>query len=377
MGMRTVERLGNLAAKGRCLRAIRERVLPMAAGELARWRRRAEAIPHPELRRQALASLRLKRFHAEGGSVYAAAAPGRAGVLVPLIVALQTISDYLDNLCDRSVSTDPADFRQLHLAMSDAVSSGRPCHDYYALHPNRRDGGYLEALVRECQARLAALPGYRQAEGEVSRLIGLYNDLQVFKHAEPARRREYLLAWHAPHRARYPALSWWEFAAATGSTLGVFALFAAAAGNPGLDRGQAAAIRRAYFPWVCGLHILLDYYIDQAEDAAGGDLNFVRFYRDPDLALARLAFFHRHARQAVGRLPDRPFHELVVDGLPALYLSDGKVGAQGLGRAAGKLLLGAGPVSLLLFPFCALHRRRGAGQGERMGRGSARLSAAP
>lgn len=334
--------------------------MPAAARELARWQRRAKAIPNPELRRQALASLRLKRFHAEGGSVYAAAAPERLEALVALIVALQTISDYLDNLCDRSVSTDPADFRQLHLAMLDAVSVGLPRHDYYALHPNRDDGGYLEALVAECQVQVATLPGYRQVEDEVCRLVGLYNDLQVFKHAKPARRRESLLAWHAPYHPRFPDLAWWEFAAATGSTLGVFALFTAAV-DQHLNRDRAAAIRQAYFPWVCGLHILLDYYIDQAEDVAGGDLNLVRFYDDPDLARTRLALFYRRARREVGRLPDQPFHELIVDGLPALYLSDAKIGAQGLGRDARRLLVGAGPVSMLLFAYCALRRRDGDG----------------
>lgn len=347
---------GNLLAKGRWLGAMEGRIIPRAARELARWNHKAEAIPNPELRRQALASLRLKRFHAEGGSAYAAAAPDHPGDLVALFVALQTISDYLDNLCDRSMSLDPADFRQLHLAMLDAVSAGGPRHDYYALHPNRDDGGYLEALVAECQARIANLPGYYQVEEEVCRLIVLYTDLQVFKHAEPARRQELLLAWHAPYRPRFPDLDWWEFAAATGSTLGVFALCTAAV-DPRLKRERAAAIREAYFPWVCGLHILLDYYIDQAEDAAGGDLNFVRFYGDPNLARTRLALFQRRARQEVGRLPDRPFHELIVEGLPALYLSDGKVGAQGLGRDARRLLVDAGPVSLLLFALYALRRR--------------------
>ena len=82
-------------------------------------------IPNSSSSEQAWASITKKRFHAEGGSVYAALTPQWIPTSVPLIVALQTISDYLDNLCDRSVSMEEADFRVLHKAMLDAVD-GRP-----------------------------------------------------------------------------------------------------------------------------------------------------------------------------------------------------------------------------------------------------------
>jgi len=43
---------------------------------------------------------------------------------IRFIVAYQTISDYLDNLCDRSTSSDPADFRALHESMLHALTPG-------------------------------------------------------------------------------------------------------------------------------------------------------------------------------------------------------------------------------------------------------------
>jgi tetraprenyl-beta-curcumene synthase len=46
------------------------------------------------------------------------------------VVALQTISDYLDNLCDRRGSPTGR-FRQLHLAMTDALDPAGETHDYY------------------------------------------------------------------------------------------------------------------------------------------------------------------------------------------------------------------------------------------------------
>src|SRR5690606_6062217 len=144
----------------RLMYRMHRRILPAVYLELSRWRTRAEAIPDPELRTQALASMTSKQFHCEGGAVYAAAAADRHNELVPLIVALQTISDYLDNLCDRSTSLDPDDFRLLHRAMLDAVDPEAEPVDYYALRSEREDGGYLESLVRECQTRVRALPGY-------------------------------------------------------------------------------------------------------------------------------------------------------------------------------------------------------------------------
>ena len=96
-------------------------VLPEVRAELARLRVIAERIPDEELRVQALASMTSKQFHCEGGGIYAAANLNSRHILIPLIVCLQTISDYLDNLCDRSTSLDAGDFRLLHQSMLDAV----------------------------------------------------------------------------------------------------------------------------------------------------------------------------------------------------------------------------------------------------------------
>jgi len=365
-------------------RRIARDVLPKAAAELARWRRFVEAIPNPELRRQARASITKKRFHAEGGSVYAALAPQWLDTLVPLIVALQTISDYLDNLCDRSVSLNEADFRTLHRAMLDAVDGSAPGaapyaglaatavsagSSYYSLHPNKDDGGYLAALVAQCRRCTARLPAYAVVRPYVRRLVGLYNDLQVYKHGPLAGRVPALERWFAGQTAAggqrtadepwRPVLTthlhWWEFAAAAGSTLGVFALFTAAT-NPNLTASDAERIVDAYFPWICGLHILLDYLIDQEEDAAGGDLNLVSFYPDGAAMRRRLTMFVREARRRARTLPDAAFHTSIVQGLPGLYLSDAKVHRQRMERLALRLLQAGGPASFAYYLWCRWRR---------------------
>jgi tetraprenyl-beta-curcumene synthase len=322
-------------------------VLPLASRELAAWGERAAAIPDPELRRHALASLRLKRFHADGGCVYATgAAPGpERERLVRLIVAFQTISDYLDNLCDRAGSLDPEEFRRLHDAMTDAVgpTAGGP-------YDGRDDGGYLEGLVGTCRQEIARLPAYAQVAPHVAELVGLYCDLQVHKHVRHEERASRL-------RGRAPGgeLDWWEYSAATGSTLGVFALFMAAL-DPDLPPEAPSALRDAYFPWIGALHILLDYLIDLEEDREGGDLNFVAQYSSPERAYERIAWLLDRSLGAVRTLPAARFHRLVVQGVVAMYLTDPK--ARRHRRFAAELSARAGRATVPLHAAARAYRRR-------------------
>lgn len=317
-------------------------ILPEVERELGRWRRRAEQIPAPQLRQQALNSMHYKKFHCQGGAIYALLAPRLRSNVIRLIVAFQTICDYLDNLCDRSTSMREDDFRQLHQSMLDAVDPENPLSRYYEYHPHQDDGGYLAALVRTCQEEIARLPGYRAVYPEVRHLVRLYTDMQTYKHIDPSERVGKLQHWFEAYRAgggrEVESLHWNEFAAACGSTLGVFALFAAA-GEADCDEQLARRIREAYFPWMCGLHILLDYFIDQEEDRIGGDLNFVTAYADGTDAMDRLRHFARQAEELAGRLPQPRFHRLIVEGLLGLYLSDNKVQAMAHGRQNVRRLL--------------------------------------
>jgi tetraprenyl-beta-curcumene synthase len=323
-------------------------VLPEVRGQLKLWREQAERIPDAELNKQAIASMTSKQFHCEGGAVYAAANLPMRHVLIPLIVAFQTISDYLDNLCDRSTSLDPRDFRRLHQSMLDAVDPAAPLHDYYAFREEREDGGYLAELVKTCQSCVCLLPSYPLVAASVRKLVALYCDLQVYKHIRHDLREKELSDWWSRHEERYPQLSWNEFAAATGSTLGVFMLFLAGS-NPGLRQDEVAVIEDAYFPYVCCLHILLDYLIDQEEDRAGGDLNFCSYYDSLDTTVERIAFIVEEARLKILRLEHSSFHRMIIEGLLALYLSDPKVRTQQQVRAISKRLMKKSPLTRLFF----------------------------
>lgn len=323
-------------------------VLPEVEAELRRLRTQAEAIPDPELRTQAINSMNDKKFHCQGGGVYAAGNLEYRHVLIPLIVSLQTISDYLDNLCDRSTSLDPDDFRLLHQSMLDAVDPSAELKDYYALRSEKDDGGYLHHLVKTCQQNAAKLPSYDNVKEHVIELVSLYGDLQVYKHIRHDMREPKLLSWWEKHKGDYPGLKWNEFAAATGSTLGMFMLFMAAAEN-NLSRRDAEEIRQIYFPHVCGLHIMLDYLIDQEEDQLGGDLNFCNYYENKELLVERIGLIVNRARSDVKRLPGSSFHRLIIEGLLALYLSDPKVRHQTEVREVSRKLMKNSPITRLFF----------------------------
>jgi len=334
------------------------RVFPRVEKELKRWQELIKTAGDAELRCQGLASIEKKKFHCLGGSIYALM-EGAHEETLPFIVAFQTISDYLDNLCDRAGCLDAAAFRQLHLAFTDALEPDKPLHDYYRLYPHKDDGGYLQALVEECRRIIKKLPSYHIVKESALNLALLYCDLQTYKHTHYHLREKQLKDWFARYAADHPDLYWWEFAAATGSTLGIFALIAAA-GRPKLDHGEAAELTSSYFPWICGLHILLDYFIDQEEDMLGGDLNFVSYYPDQETCRQRLLLFQNNALKCAAALPDPLFHIAVVKGLPAFYLSDPKVGDQGLDDIAQELLeVGGGEKTLRMHRVCRSLRKRG------------------
>lgn len=326
--------------------------LPAAADELAGWRRRAAAIPDPELRRQALGSIEHKAFHSLGASVFAAWAPASARrALVGFTVALQTLSDYLDNLCDRGPTLSVAAMRRLHGAMAAAVRAG--CRGRDVLRGLAEKDAYLRALVARCRGCLDELPSYGAVETLNVRFAVLYGQMQARKHGAAGQRRQLLARWFERRACEVPSLSWWEFAAACGSTLPVFALTALAARHPRPAEVEAAA--GAYFPWIAALHILLDYLIDRAEDAAVGELNFAACYGPLRRALGRLRWLYRCALHQACRLPDPAFHRLVVAGLAAVYLSDPK--ARHLRRLARALAAEDGYLAAL-WPLVAVWRRR-------------------
>jgi tetraprenyl-beta-curcumene synthase len=330
--------------------------LPQVKRLIKEWKTRAEGCSDPILRHQALKSIAGKTFHCQGGAVYSVLYPAWEKELLRVIIAYQTICDYLDNLCDRAGSNNPTAFLQLHQALFDALTPGKRKIDYYKYYPYQNDNGYLDRLVAECRLIVAQFPSYRLVYNELIKLAGYYSQLQVRKHMSDQKREKSLIGWVEKHLASCPGLLWQEFAAASGSTLALFALLGAAT-DPYLNKNTVKRIVKGYFPWICGLHILLDYFIDQAEDRVGGDLNFVFYYNSPSEIVERLQLFVAEAHKCAATMPDPFFHHTVVEGLLAMYLSDRKISEQQLFPAATVLLNQSGPRAWKTYRICSLVRK--------------------
>lgn len=310
---------------------------------LARIEERAAAIPAAEMRALAQDSLEHKRFHCEGGAIIVGSSAG----LIRFVTAYQTLCDCLDTVTDRGPSVTEAEIRALHQSLLDAVSPDTSAGDYWSGHPfgSTADGGYFAWLVEECRAALDSLPGWSMVAPRVRWLAERYVDLQSIKHAPDSEARaRHLEDWFLQHREPGWDLAWWEFAAAAGSTLGIFTLIREATKDQ-VDESRVAALMDCYFPWMGSLHILLDYFIDQQEDLDGGDFNFVACYESTEAQEAGIRRIFQQAMDKSQALDDGAFHRYVARGLLAFYLADRKVQGGGLAPQARTLLETGGAIT--------------------------------
>ena len=312
------------------------RVVPVAASELEAIRAGAERIPDERLRVEALASIEGKAFHVAGAAILATFLdPALARRYIEIVTPLETIYDYLDNLCDRHPEITADAYPVLHLAIADALNPAATPSDYYARCPNGNDGGYLRELVQRTQRALADAPYLDALLPCFADAARFYAELQTFKHLPPGERELACVAWYERNRARFSELDWHEFACASGSNMHVFAaLFEAFSGR----HGEIRPAYDAYFPFVSALHIMLDSIIDRDEDREHGDLNFAVVYADARALRERFAFMMRRARTRMYALTDRRRHLFVLRVMTLFYLSHPKIAAGGLEREARSLL---------------------------------------
>jgi len=317
------------------------RVVPHAATELGGIRTLASSIGDERLRAQALASIDGKAYHVAGGCILATFLPAsQARAYVELIAPLESIYDYLDNLCDRHPEVSPAAFPVLHGAIADALDPGAPARDYYARGPAGNDNGYLQRLVARVQRSLGRVEGHEALLPYFREAADLYAEMQTYKHLAPGERERACAAWFERRRdARTQRLTWGEFACAAGSQFQVYALlFELFAGR----RDAVPAAYEAYFPAVAALHVLLDSFIDRAEDREHGELNFTVLYGDACALEERFAYLQARALEGFARLPVPAEHRFVLRVMTLFYLTHPKVYAQGL-DAQAKALLDAEP----------------------------------
>lgn len=311
-------------------------IVPKAERALLQIRALAEAIPDDRLRLQALSSIDKKAYHVAGGCVLATfLTPAAADHYVEIVAPLESIYDFLDNLCDRHPDVGIAAYPLLHRAIGDALDpSARPA-GYYDLGPSGDDGDYLVTLVRRVQRSLRRLADHELLLPLFREAASLYADMQTFVHLPAGEREEACKTWYAHRGARYGSLEWYEFAAAAGSQFQVYAPLFMLFND---ERDAIASAYGAYFPAVSALHVLLDSFIDQQEDREFDDLNLVALYGSKERFFERAGYLARCAAHLFAGLPSPRDHRFVLRTMALFYLTHPKVYAQRLDESARTLL---------------------------------------
>lgn len=328
--------------------------LPAAERATRHWRTRAEAIPDTPIREDALLSIARKRGHAEGAALFAVLPDRRSDVLLELLVAYETIWDFLDNVSERH--TTEANGRELHLALIDALDPERPLADYYRHHPWSDDGGYLKELVEFCRRGCRALPSYERVRLPLLREAWRAQVLAL-NHLTDSRRRDAALerwaATECPEDMR--SASWFELSGAASASMTVHALLAIAADADASDR-EIAATYAAYWPWISLATTMLDSFVDQAEDGDSGNHSYIGHYPSDRCAIRRLGYCVGRATRAALQLPRGHRHAVIVAAMAAMYLSKQSARAIELRGQTRCLTRAGGSLCRLLLPILRLWR---------------------
>jgi tetraprenyl-beta-curcumene synthase len=295
-------------------------VVPRVRGELRRWEGEAEAIPSPALRQAALAALREKGQNAEATAVFAILAPrSRRASALRAMTALQTAIDYLDTIGEQPSARPLENGLALHRALIEAVSPNAAPSDWYRLHPEDEDGGYLATLVSACQGELAALPATATVQATLQRAAQRCGEGQSHTHATSLEGAGRLEAWVEEAGSR-PGYLWWEVAAGASSSAAAHALIAAAA-DERTDAEAAELVDAAYFPPIGALTVLLDDLVDLTQDAETGEHNYMTYYASGDVAAGRLELIVNRGKAATAALRRRRRHAAILAGVVGFYLS--------------------------------------------------------
>jgi tetraprenyl-beta-curcumene synthase len=308
----------------------------------------AEAIPDGPIRDDALHSLDHKRGHADGAALFTILPRRRDLELLRLLVAYETLVDFLDNVSERHPTH--ANGAQLHRALSDALGPSDPLRDYYRHHPWRGDGGYLAALVNACRKGCRALPSFERVRPLVAREARRSLVLGLNHEEDPVRRDAALRAWAAQEYPVERELSWFELSGAASATLVVHVLLTLAAESH-VSESDVHDAYAPHWPWIALATTMLDSYVDQADDEAGGNHSYIAHYPDREAAIARLRESIDRALEGAHALRDGHRHVVIVGCMIALYLSKESARTPDLRATTAELVESGGSLVRLLLPI--------------------------
>ncbi len=317
--------------------------------EVERWRALADVIPDGALRADALEALACKRPMVDGAAMFWTLPRSRSPELLRLLVAYQTLADYLDCTSERAANHGIRNGLQLHRALIEAIDPALALSDYYRYHPWHEDGGYVRALVECCRQTAARLPSFGQTQPLAARAARLTTVLALNHEPDPALREAELKAWAALHCPEGSSLAWFELAASASAWLTVLALLALAA-DTGRKQSEAEQTYDAYLPWASLAGTMLDSYADASEDREAGAHSYVAHYADATEAVERVGELLTTALAKVADLPNGERHHVLISCMIAMYLSKDSTRTAENIPATRQLARAAGPLPSALIP---------------------------
>lgn len=328
------------------------RELTWGLGEVGReidaLRQRAAGITDPVLRTDALYSLRQKRTHADGAALFSILPRRRHPDLVRLLVAYETILDFLDEVSERHATE--ANGRELHLALIDALVPERELADYYRHHPWRDDSGYLEDLVERCRRLCQSLPSFDRVRDLLTQEL-LRTQVLGLNHVMPAGRRDDLLRqWASDEFPEEQDLRWFELSAAASASLVVHSLLALAS-EPGVTTRDVDDVHAAYWPWTSLATAMLDSYVDLEEDRKSGNHSYIDHYSTERCGVSRLCDCIRRSAEQAEMLPNGRRHAVIISAMIAMYLSKASARTEPNRPMTRRLLRAGGALPRTLLPL--------------------------
>ncbi len=329
--------------------------LPIVAKEVGAWQARARAIPDRPLREDALDSLVRKRANTDGAALFSILTRRRNHGLLRLLVAYESVWDYLDNVSERGASAGEINGRQLHRALLEAVDLDESVSDYYCHHPWRDDGGYLQTLVEVCRERCSSLPSYQRVRplliGEARRsVVGTFNH-----QLNPDERDRALQCWAEHEFQGQDGSMWYELAAAASCSAAAHVLLILAA-ERNCNECEVADTYAAYFPRFSIATTMLDSYVDQGEDRASGAHSYISHYPSGEIASRRLAELVTRSADGLSRLRNGHRHAVIAACMVAMYSSKDSARTPAMRATTRSLVRAGGSLAMLMLPVLRLWR---------------------
>jgi tetraprenyl-beta-curcumene synthase len=334
------------------LRAVRH--------ELKGWRTRALAISDPVVRRDAIAAQEDKRVLVDGAALFWTLPRRRSRELLRLLVAFQTLANYLDNASERAAAAGEADAGTAAVLVAALDVGAAPVGSVGV--GSDGDDGYLAALAEACRAGCASLPGYWAVRGLLLTEAARARSMDIEHDHDPLRRARRMRDFSATEYGAAEDTRWWEPVAGSSSLLTTIVLLALAADPHTPHRDLAAAVDAYTSAAIASA--LLDSYVDQLDDPGTSAHNYLTYYASPQLAIERLATLTERMMHRLGALHDAERHLVIATSMTAMFLSSDAARSPGLAQDSERLAAGAGTLTRALVPVLRTWRvanRRTAG----------------